>query len=118
MKPGTAQPLLGASALGAALCVLLLAILAASPELHAGLHAAAGLPAAGCADHGEDAPVGDPGHVCAITLLAQGATLLLGVAVLGRTHPVGMYAVFRATDTVPAAQPRYRLAPSHAPPAA
>lgn len=110
------HPLTRATALVAALCVLLLAVFAASPTLHAGLHghdhdhAAAG--------HDHDAPVGDAEHTCAVTLFAQGAMTLLVFCLLILARPPVAGLTLRATDDVVVAPPRYRLVPSHAPPAA
>jgi predicted protein tyrosine phosphatase len=105
------HPLLRATALVAALCVFALAVFAASPERHARLHGDGVV-----AD--QAAPVGDADHVCAVTLFASGVTALLVFCLLklGRSLAAGI--VLRATDEIAAAQPRYRLVPSHAPPAA
>jgi len=112
------HPLTRATALVAALCVLLLTVFAASPELHAGLHAAADAGHAGCSHHAEtDTPVGDAGHACAVTLFAHGATALLFFCLLILARPTVAGLTLRATDAVVVAQPRYRLVPSHAPPA-
>jgi hypothetical protein len=108
------HPLTRATALVAALCVLLLAMFAASPTLHAGLHDHDH--AAGVHDHG--APVGDAEHICAVTLFAQGAMALLVFCLLILARPIVAGLTLRATDEIVVAQPRYRLVPSHAPPAA
>lgn len=110
------HPLTRAAALVAALCVLLLAVFAASPVLHAGLHGHHD--AAQAHGHGHDAPVGDAGHACAVTLFAQGAMTLLFFCLLFLARPTVAGLTLRATDEVIIAQPRYRLVPSHAPPAA
>ena len=118
MSRPSEHPLVRAAALVAALCVLMLAVFAASPALHAGLHAA---PAAGPADGaqpGGDLPVGDPGHACAVNLFAHGAAALLVFCLLILVRPAAAGLALRASDTVAIAQPRYRLVPSHAPPAA
>ncbi|AOS43836.1 hypothetical protein Verru16b_00894 [Lacunisphaera limnophila] len=112
------HPLTRATALVAALCVLVLAVLAASPGLHAGLHAAPDAGQAGCAHPGPDAPVGDADHACAVTLFAQGAMTLLVLFLLILARPTVAGLTLRATDEVVALSPRYRLVPSHAPPAA
>ncbi len=113
------HPLIRATALVAALGVLLLAVFAASPELHAGLHDAASATHAGC-PHGHDsgAPVGDADHACAVTLFAHGAMTLLFFCLLFLARPTVAGLTLRATDEIVVAQPRYRLVPSHAPPAA
>lgn len=112
MSRRSAHPLFRATAMVAALCVFALAVFAASPELHAGLHSQGVV----AADH--TAPVGDAGHICAVTLFAHGATALLVfcLLMLGRALAAGI--MVRATDEIAAAQPHYRLVPSHAPPAA
>ena len=104
------HPLFRVTALVAALCVFALAVFAASPDLHARLHAGDGA--------GQATPVGDADHVCAVTLFASGATALLVfcLLLLGALLAAGI--VLRAVDEIAAAQPRYRLVPSHAPPAA
>lgn len=103
------HPLFRATALVVALCVFALAVFAASPELHARLHGP---------DAAQTAPVGDADHVCAVTLFASGVTALLVfcLLMLGRSLVAGI--VLRLADEIAAAQPRYRLVPSHAPPAA
>lgn len=114
MSRRSEHPLTRATALVAALCVLLLAVFAASPTLHAGLH-----------EHGHDhaahdhgTPAGDAEHTCAVTLFAQGAMALLVFCLLILARPVVAGLALRATDEMVVAQPRYRLVPSHAPPAA
>lgn len=111
------HPLTRVTALGAALCVLLLAVFAASPELHAGLHEATATADCGHAA-GDGAPVGDAGHACAVTLFAQGALTLLVFCLLVLARPVAVGRVLRTTDVLAVVPPRYRHVPSHAPPAA
>ncbi len=98
------------TALLAVLCVLALAVFAASPELHAGLHAATGTE--------QSAPVGDADHLCVVTLFASGleALLVFCLLLLGLFAARGI--VVHAADEIAAAHPRYRLVPAHAPPAA
>lgn len=107
------HPLTRATALVAALCVLMLAVFAASPTLHAGLHEHDATAA-----HDHAAPVGEAGHSCAVTLFAQGALALLVFCLLILARPAVAGLILRATDELVVAQPRYRLVPSHAPPAA
>jgi hypothetical protein len=114
MSRRSEHPLTRATALVAALCVLLLAVFAASPTLHAGLHEHD--PVAHAHDHG--APVGDAEHACAVTLFAQGAMALLVFCLLMLARPAVAGLTLRATDVIVVARPRYRHAPSHAPPAA
>ena len=114
MSRRSEHPLTRATALVAALCVLLLAVFAASPTLHAGLHEHDH--AAHAHDHG--APVGDTEHTCAVTLFAHGAMALLVFCLLMLARPAVAGLTLRATDERVVAQPRYRLVPSQAPPAA
>ncbi len=118
MSRRSEHPLTRATALVAALGVLLLAVFAASPELHAGLHAMADAGHADCDHAAPDAPVGDTDHACAVTLFAQGAMTLLFFCLLFLARPAVAGLTLRATDAFFAAPPRYRLVPSHAPPAA
>lgn len=112
------HPLTRTIALMAALGVLLLAVFAASPELHAGLHTAADSGHPDCAHAHDGAPFGDAEHTCAVTLFAHGATALLVFCLLILARPTVAGLTLRAPDEVHVAQPRYRLVPSHAPPAA
>ncbi len=110
------HPLIRATALVAALALLLLVVFAASPDLHAGLHAAVPGGQAECGHHGPDAPVGDADHACAVTLFAHGALALLVFCLLFLARPVVAGLTLRATDETVVAPPRYRHVPSHAPP--
>ncbi len=89
------HPLIRAIALVAALCVFALAVFAASPEMHARLH--------GSDMAGQTAPVGDAGHVCAVTLFSHGVTALLVfcLLMLGRSLAAGI--IFRTVDEIAAA---------------
>ncbi len=107
-----------ATALLAAVCVLVLTVLAVSPELHAGLHAEADAAHADCAHHDADVPVGEAGHTCVVTLFSHGAMALLVFCLMLLARPAVAGLTLRATEDIVAAQPRYRLVPSHAPPAA
>ncbi len=101
------------AALGAAL-VLVLTVLAASPELHERLHA---LGAAATTSHpsgGAHAAEDEDG--CVVTLFAQGLVLplaLLALAVLLRTLRLPD---FDQLDRVALAAPRYLRLPTQAPP--
>lgn len=101
------------AALLAALCVLALTVFAASPSLHASLHSHE--QAAASADA---VPAADNGHACVVTLFAQGVLALLVFCLLVLARPTLAALVLRATDALAVARPRYRLVPSHAPPAA
>lgn len=114
MSRPAAHPLARAIAWLAAACVLLLVVLTVSPQLHAGMH---GHDETAAVSH-DHAPVGDPAHVCAVTLFAAGLTALLWFCLL----LLGRFAVrsisWSAGDETPAAYPPYRLVPAHGPPAA
>jgi hypothetical protein len=106
------HPVFRAFAWVGVLCVLMLTVLAASPKLHAGLH-----------DHEEESahgavPAGHPEHQCAVTLWANGATALLVFCLLMLVRPLAAGVIRRAIDELVPSLPRYRLVPSHAPPAA
>lgn len=116
MSRRSEHPLIRATALVAALCVFALTVFAASPTLHAGLHAHDHGQAAG--DHAHGVPVDSPEHTCAVTLFAHGATALLVFCLLTLARPPLAGLLLRARDELVLAQPRYRLVPSHAPPAA
>jgi hypothetical protein len=120
------HPLNRATALVAALCVLALTVFAASPGLHAGLHghdaAAAGVAAGHDHDHhGPDhdhgTPVEQAHHECAVTLFASGVLALLVFCLLMLVRPRVAGVILRAADEIIPSLPRYRLVPSHAPPA-
>ena len=104
------HPFFRATALVAALCVFALAVLAASPDLHVRMH--------GAEPVGQTTPVGDADHVCAVTLFASGVTALLVFCLLMLGALLAAGIVLRVADEIAAAQPRYRLVPSHAPPVA
>lgn len=110
MSRPSEHPLVRATALVAALCVLALAVFAVNPELHAGLHTSN-------VAH-QTAPIGDAGHVCAVTLFASGVTPLLVFYLLMLGRQLATSLLLRVADEIAAAQPPYRLVPSHAPPAA
>lgn len=107
------HPLFRFTALVAALCVLMLAVFAASPVLHAELHEH---DHAGLADH--PAIPGPDQHACAVTLFANGIIALLVICLLMLVRPLAAGVFLRATDAWSVARPRYWLVPSHAPPAA
>lgn len=113
MSRQSEHPLSRVTALVAALCVLMLAVFAASPTLHAGLHELEQT-----APHDHAVPVGDAAHTCAVTLFAHGADALLVFCLLIPARPSVAGLTLRATDEIAVAHPRYRLVPSHAPPAA
>lgn len=118
VKKGLPSPAARTLASLAAALVLVLSILAASPELHERLHGH-GPGGAGAARH-EGVPPGgqaaDDEDGCVVTLFAQGLVLALALAVPGPTGPAPRPANLDPGDrTVPAA-PRYLRLPSQAPP--
>jgi len=109
MSDCSPRPFFRCTALLAVLCVLALGIFAASPELHEKMHAA----------HSDHAvPVTDADHVCAVTLFANGLLALALFCLLLLLAPLARNGVVRAVDQIAAAEPRYRLLPAQAPPAA
>ncbi|MEJ1973667.1 MAG: hypothetical protein WDM96_14755 [Lacunisphaera sp.] len=106
------HPLFRFTALLAVLCVLVLTVLAASPELHARLHAA------GLEQADQSAPVGDADHVCAVTLFANGLLALALFCLMLLIAPLVRRSLVRAGDEIAAARPHYRLLPAQAPPVA
>ncbi len=102
------HPLLRFTALLAVLCVLALAVFAASPEMHARLHGATE----------QAAPAGDADHTCAVTLFASGLTILLVFCLLALGAIAVRGIVIHAADEIAAATPHYRLLPAQAPPLA
>ena len=109
MSSRAERPLFRFTALLAVLCVLALAVFAASPELHASLHGA---------PPDQSVPVGDVDHTCAVTLFANGLLALALFCLLLLIAPLVRGIVVHAVDEIAAAYPRYRLVPAHAPPAA
>lgn len=118
MSRRSEHPLIRATTLVAVLCVLALTVFAASPTLHASLHGHDDATAAVGHAHDHGVPVGATDHACAVTLFANGVTALLVfcLLMLGRLLAAGI--LVRLADEIAAAQPRYRLVPAHAPPAA
>ena len=98
--------------LGVAL-VLLLNVLAASPELHARLHGQDQV--RGHAGHGHE-PVGDADHECAVTIFSHAATALLFFCLLLLLRSPDRGTLWNARDWWPVARVRYWHAPAHAPP--
>ena len=93
--------------------VLLLNVLAASPELHAWVHG----PQEGAQHTGPDhAPVGDSDHECAVTLFASGVGLLLAFCLLLLARVLIRRQALLSSDWLIVTHPHYWLVPSHAPP--
>ena len=98
--------------LGVAL-VVLLTVLAASPELHAWVHGPQ--VTAEAAAHGH-APVGDADHDCAVTLFASGVSLLLAFVLYFLARVVTRDRRLWPSDWLIVTHPHYWLVPAHAPP--
>jgi len=107
-------------ALLATALVLVLTILAASPELHERLHglgpgSATAAPHDGSPSSGGKAADGEDG--CVVTLFAQGLVLPLALLVLSFTGRTLRLLDLDLFDRVIPAAPRFLLLPSQAPPA-
>ena len=98
--------------LGVAL-VLLLNVLAASPELHAWVH---GRHEAAQHSAHDDAPVGNADHACAVTLFASGVSLLLAFFLVLLARVLIRNQALLASNWLIVTRPHYWLVPSHAPP--
>jgi hypothetical protein len=108
------HPFARVTALVTVLGVLVLTLLAVSPDWHGALHAHEAT-AGACHDH--DAPVESPDHVCAVTLFAAGVLGLLVFCLLLLGRSLVRSVAWLATEEVAAGYPRYRLVPAQAPPA-
>ncbi|HWA28265.1 MAG TPA: hypothetical protein VG734_21615 [Lacunisphaera sp.] len=100
--------------LGIAL-VLLLNLLAASPELHAWVHGKENAHEHSTPGH---EPVVEGDHQCAVTLFAHGAEALLVFCLVMLARLLARSIILRAGDEIARTRPRYWLVPSHAPPVA
>jgi len=93
--------------------VLLLSVLAVSPELHAWVHG----PQEAAPHTGPDhAPVGDADHECAVTLFAGGVGLLLAFALYFLARVMNRDRRLWPRNWLIVAHPHFWLVPSHAPP--
>jgi hypothetical protein len=101
------------AAFGVAL-VLLLTVLAASPELHAWSHGHESAARQAGPDH---APVGDADHECAVTLFASGAGLLLAFCLFLLAQVIVLNQALLSSGWLIVTRPHFWLVPSHAPPA-
>jgi hypothetical protein len=113
----TSQPSLQTriTALLAVFLVLVLTVLAASPELHERMHGhAPGAPAHAAAHPGAAVPDDDDG--CVVTLFAQGIVLALALFALAFTGQRLRLADFAVFDRIPPAAPSYLFLPTQAPP--
>lgn len=97
--------------------VLVLTVLASSPELHERIHGHqaeaggghhAGIPADGAKPDSDDG--------CVVTLFAQGVTLALAVVALAFTGETRRAASFALFDRITPEAPRYLHLPTQAPP--
>jgi hypothetical protein len=104
-----------AAALLAVFLVLVLTVLAASPELHERMHGhMAGTPVHGASHAGTAAPDDDDG--CVVTLFAQGIVVALALFALAFTGQRLRMADFAVFDRIPPAAPSYLFRPTQAPP--
>jgi hypothetical protein len=103
------------TALLAVLLVLVLTVLAASPELHERMHGhMAGTPVHGAPHAGTSAPDDDDG--CVVTLFAQGIVVALALLALAFTGQRLRLADFGVFDRIPPIAPSYLFRPTQAPP--
>jgi hypothetical protein len=105
-------PLAQAVASFAAVLVLALTVLAASPDLHRLVHGH-GAPPYADASHRQAA---DDDDGCAVTLFAQGIILPLAAFALAFSGRILRIVEFDRVDRVFAAEPRFLLLPSQGPP--
>jgi len=119
-RQGRVSPLAKASASLAAVLVLALTVLAASPELHRLLHGNEAGPAnaaghgIGQAGHRQATDDGDDG--CVVTLFAQGIVIPLAALALAFAGRILRLIDFGRYDRVFAVAPKFLLLPSQAPP--
>ena len=110
-------------AAGCAALVLLLGLMAVNPALHDLAHQSASADKPACAhqDHGPATPPADQtkgGHVCAVTLFAQGLALATPL-VAPDTTPVAWHdLIFSAVEEPLLTAPRYLHQPERGPPVA
>jgi hypothetical protein len=95
--------------------VLLLNVLAASPDWHARLHGQN--QASQHAGHGQE-PVGTPDHECAVTIFSHGAPALVVFGLLLLLQSLARSTAWHASDWLRSARLRYWHVPAHAPPLA
>ena len=93
--------------------VLLLTVLAASPELHAWVHGPEEMVQHNGSGH---EPVGDADHECAVTLFASGISLLLAFFLVLLARVLIRNQALLSGDWLIVSRPHYWLVPSHAPP--
>jgi hypothetical protein len=107
-----------ATASFAVILVLVLSVLAASPELHERLHGH-GPESAGAAHHSGTRPaqgLPDDDDGCVVTLFAQGIVLPLAILALAFAGRVLRLIEASVDDRFSAVAPRFLLLPSQAPP--
>jgi hypothetical protein len=104
----------------AAVLVLALTVLAASPDLHRLLHgheeAPANAPGSGTSQHGHRQAADDGDEGCVVTLFAQGIVLALAAFTLAFSGRVLRLIDFDRDDRVFAVAPGFLLLPSQGPP--
>ncbi len=103
----------------AAVLVLALAVLAASPELHERLHGHELHPVAAShrgAAHNEAAPAPDDEDGCIVSLFAQGVVLALAAVALVQAGRPLSFVGFPHRDRLAPESPRYLRLPAQGPP--
>jgi hypothetical protein len=109
-----------ATASFAAILVLVLTVLASSPDLHQRLHGRGSVPAAAPGHSGAKAGQGqaddDGDEGCVVTLFAQGIILPIALLALACAGRVLRFIGAGADERVAVVAPRFLLLPSQAPP--
>jgi hypothetical protein len=103
------------TALAGILLILVLTVLAASPDLHERLHAHDGT-APARAHHAGAAAADDDDGGCVVTLFAQGVVLALALITLAHAGLVLLLADIAVFDRIFPQAPSYLLQPTQAPP--
>jgi hypothetical protein len=100
----------------AAVLVLALTVLAASPELHRLLHGHEEAPASAAGNGGHHQPADDGDEGCVVTLFAQGIVLALAAFALAFAGRILRLIDFDRDDRVFAVAPGFLHLPSQGPP--
>ncbi len=98
--------------------VLLLSLATVSPELHARLHDSCERDHGHSHDHSHDhdTPANDSDHACAVTLFAQGLSLVTPLPALSEPAPSATLAPAHSRDELLLPRPRAFTPPAQAPP--
>jgi hypothetical protein len=97
--------------------VLVLTVLASSPELHERLHGHVPVAPGHAGGHTAGGPAGDDEDGCVVTLFAQGLVLPLALVVLALSGQALRLPGIDPFDRVIPVAPRYLRLPTQAPPA-